>query len=230
MLKFCIFDIDGTLAPVGKPVNFDNLEKIKLIESKGVKIGLCSGKPIYYQCGFARMMGLNEPILIGDVGGTVQLGIDLPPKETYIMPYDGKVKENLIRIKAELEEKYGDELWFEPTAVGVTPFPRSQKGFMHVREYIAENPELFIGTTVYEYFDSFDIMPKEIHKGVGVGFACKLLGVNKEETAAVGDGINDYTMLGFANESFGINFKDKSIAKHNVSSLSEALDIILSLI
>jgi len=230
MIKLIIFDIDGTLAPIGGPMDPQDLARIKAMEEKGVNIAICSGKTIYYQCGFARMMGLKSPILIGDVGGHVQIGYDLPPKKSYIMPYPDETKKNLEKAKRELEEKYPDAFWFEPTMVGLTPFPKNRMGFSLFRRYYLEHRDLFVGTKLYEYGDAIDVMPQEVDKGTGVRFALKLAGVKKEETASVGDGINDYAMFGETAESFGINIPDKTKAKHNVGSLKEALDIIETLI
>ena len=78
MIRLAVFDLDGTLAPLGKPVAPETVALLHQLENTGVRIALCSGKPTYYLCGFARQLGLADPILVGENGAVIQLGVDLP--------------------------------------------------------------------------------------------------------------------------------------------------------
>ena len=66
MISYVVFDLDGTLAKIGKAVTPEDLALIREIEARGVGIAISSGKPTYYLCGFARQMGLTDPYLIGE--------------------------------------------------------------------------------------------------------------------------------------------------------------------
>jgi len=57
MHKVLVFDLDGTLAPISKGKTSKDIEKLKRLEKEGYKIGICSGKPTYYLCGF--IVGLS---------------------------------------------------------------------------------------------------------------------------------------------------------------------------
>ena len=46
MIKMAAFDIDGTLAEVGRPIKDEDVVLLKEIEEKGVKIVISSGKSI----------------------------------------------------------------------------------------------------------------------------------------------------------------------------------------
>lgn len=81
MYKLIVFDLDGTLAPHGKGMLPENLEKLKALEQKNVRIAICSGKPTYYLCGFMRQIGLEKPILVGENGAVIQFGVALPPRD-----------------------------------------------------------------------------------------------------------------------------------------------------
>ena len=85
-IKLLVFDLDDTIAETGKEVLPEYVEIMKKIENAGICIAICSGKPTYYLCGFMRQIGLREPILIGENGGVVQFGVDLPPEKYYILP------------------------------------------------------------------------------------------------------------------------------------------------
>ncbi|MBQ3002547.1 MAG: HAD hydrolase family protein, partial [Clostridia bacterium] len=51
MHKVLVFDLDGTLAELGKGITQENIQKLFQLESMGYRIAVCSGKPTYYLCG-----------------------------------------------------------------------------------------------------------------------------------------------------------------------------------
>ena len=71
MHKLLVFDLDGTLAPVGKPMADDTLGLLRSLEKAGYRIAVCSGKPTYYLCGLLRQAGLDAPVLIGENGAVL---------------------------------------------------------------------------------------------------------------------------------------------------------------
>ena len=44
MMKLIVFDLDGTLAALGKGIEPKNLEQLKALEDAGARIAICSGK------------------------------------------------------------------------------------------------------------------------------------------------------------------------------------------
>ena len=82
-----IFDLDSTLAPLGKGIGGKELEVLQNLEMMGVRIALCSGKTCDYLCGFLRQVGLKNPIMIGENGAVIRFGVDLPPKQYYRVPF-----------------------------------------------------------------------------------------------------------------------------------------------
>ena len=74
MIRLAVFDLDGTLAPYDGFTTPENAAKLKTIEQKGVKICLCSGKPVFYGCAFARQLALDDPVLVGENGSEIQFG------------------------------------------------------------------------------------------------------------------------------------------------------------
>ena len=85
MKKFYVFDLDGTLAPIGRRASEECVKMLSMLESDERAICICSGKPTFYLCGFARQLGLRKPILIGENGASFQYGVDLPPEISLIV-------------------------------------------------------------------------------------------------------------------------------------------------
>ena len=80
---------------------------------------------------------------------------------------------------------------------------------------------------VYRHCDSFDITPDGITKKNGLGHLGVLLGIRKEETIAVGDGVNDYPMFEYAGLAIGVNVKDAQRVDQNFPNAHEALTFLL---
>ncbi|MBO7342204.1 MAG: HAD hydrolase family protein, partial [Clostridia bacterium] len=74
MHKLLVFDLDGTLAPLGKGASAPTKQALGALERAGYRICVCSGKPLYYLCGFVRQLDLADPVLVGENGGALQFG------------------------------------------------------------------------------------------------------------------------------------------------------------
>ena len=207
---------------MGKGILEKDIEILKKIEENGIKIAICSGKPTYYLCGFMRQVGLKCPILIGENGAVVQFGVDLPPKQFYILPYSEEAKQTICFLKEKIDERLPD-MWYQPNLVGLTPFPKTEAEFEIISELIAENQDLVRDVVIYRHGDSFDILPKGIDKKAGLQYLGELLTIAPHEVAAIGDGINDYPMFEYAGLAIGINVKDSEKVDKNCKTLTEVL-------
>lgn len=227
MIKLVVFDLDDTLAPVGRGIAEHDLKLLKELEDMGVRIVLSSGKPTYYLCGLLRQLGLKHPIMIGENGIVIQFGVDLPPKKYYVLPYPEAAARSLVFLKEAIQEKLPG-MWFQPNEVALTPFPTKEEEFRIINEIIEKNKERIEGITVYQHGDSFDFVPEGMNKGTGLLYLADLLGISMEETAAVGDGISDYAMFENAGFSVGIRLSQPEKAVICVNSITEALNTLLS--
>ncbi len=98
MIKLIVSDLDGTLACTAySAITADALKTLKEIESCGVKIAVCSGKPTYYLCGYLRQCDWKASIMIGENGSVIQFGITVPLEFYHVMPYSDDAK-NLLRF------------------------------------------------------------------------------------------------------------------------------------
>ena len=226
MIRLIVFDLDGTLAALGRGIEPENLGMLRALEDAGVRIAICSGKPTYYLCGFMRQVGLKAPVLVGENGAVIQFGVDLPPKDYFVAPYSEAAKRS-IRLLREKIEKAVPGMWYQPNEVGLTPFPRNDAEFAAVQDVIDALKDEIRDVIVYRHCDSFDITPEGITKKSGLERLGALLGIAPEETIAVGDGVNDYPMFAYAGHAVGVSVKDASKVDVNFTGIAEALKYLI---
>lgn len=229
MIKLMVFDLDNTLAKIGKGISIEDIILLRSIEKKGVRIAICSGKPTYYLCGFMRQVELKDPILIGENGAVIQFGVDLPPRDYRILPYSDAAKETIVYLKDAFNALLPG-LWYQPNLTGLTPFPSSQEEFDIIAGCMDRNQSQIHDVTVYRHVDSFDITPNGIDKFAGLAYLGELTGISREETVAVGDGVNDYPMFAYAGHAVGVCVADETKVHRNFTSSTEALRYLLELL
>jgi hypothetical protein len=229
MIKLIAFDLDGTLAKVGRGILPEDTEQLRRLEERGFIIAISSGKPTYYLCGFMRQVGLKKPILMGENGAAIQFGVELPPKQYYILPYHEDAINELKQMKEDILTLCNSNVWLQPNLVGLTVFPQIKEQFDIIRDYLKRNEAVRRNTLAYEHIDSFDITPKGINKAEGIKYLCRLLDISPEEVAAVGDGDNDIPMFEVAKYSIGIGTKEHIKTDIRFDTISEALKLLMNI-
>lgn len=225
-MKLVVFDLDGTLAPIGQPMRDRTLAGLRELEARGCRIALCSGKPVYYLCGFLRQAGLSSPILLGENGAAMQIGIDLPPQVHSVLPYSQAARDSIRLIRAELERRLPN-LWYQPNQVGLTPFFSTQAENEAIGRCLEELADRISDVDIYPQVDCYDVTPKGISKAEGIRALGKYLGIPLAEMVAVGDGINDYPMFSVAGFSIGIHLKNPEAVDLNVPDIDAAMEYLL---
>ncbi len=229
MGKVVVFDLDGTLAEVGRPATSCVQDLLYQLQ-KVARIVVCSGKPVYYLCGFCRQLGLVQPIMIGENGAEVCIGYDLPPTTHIQVNLTDEVKRRLNALRDFIRVQLGDKVWFQPNSVAVTPFPRDDETFAKLDRLVATNPPLLQGIVAYRQSDCYDFSPKGVDKAAGVQKVLDILGESVDDLFVVGDGVNDYCMLDMTANSYGINLAEPSHARYNFQSTDQAIASILDAI
>lgn len=224
--KLFVFDLDGTLAKIGGPVEEATLAALRELENRGHRIALCSGKPMFYLCGLLRQLQLKAPILLGENGAVMQIGIDLPPKEHYILPYPDSAKEALWQLQRRLEREM-PWLWYQPNQVELTPFFREPEDGDRIAAILDRCRDQLTGVDIYRHIDCYDFIPKGISKAAGIRALGDYLGLTGTDMVAVGDGVNDYPMFAYAAASVGICLTDPTAVTCNVASIGEAMAYLL---
>lgn len=227
MIKLMVFDLDGTLADLSTGIQPRNVARLRALEDRGMRIAICSGKPTYYLCGLMRQVELRAPVLVGENGAVIQFGVDLPPRAYHVAPYSDAARRS-IRLLREAFEAAVPGLWFQPNEVGLTPFPRNDAEFDTLQGCIDALAPQLEDLIVYRHCDSYDITPSCITKRSGLARLGALLGIAPEETAAVGDGVNDYPMFEYAGLSVGVNVQDAGRVDRNFGTPDEALEFLMA--
>ena len=225
MYRLIVFDLDGTLAALGRGIAPEDVRMLRRLEEMGARIAICSGKPTYYLCGLMRQAELRAPVLVGENGAVIQFGVDLPPKEYYAAPYSAAAKRSIRLLRDEIEREVPG-MWYQPNEVGLTPFPRNETEFDAVQRVIDRLALEIQDVIVYRHSDSYDITPEGITKKTGLARLGGLLGIPAEETACVGDGVNDYPMFEYGGLAVGVNVKDEAKVNRNFASISDALSFL----
>lgn len=227
MHAYTVFDLDGTVAPIGKKASEKTARLMRRLEKEGRTVILCSGKPTYYLVGFCRQLGLKDPILIGETGAAICFGISLPPQRRYDYPFPAEKRAAIAELKKRIDKAAGEEIWYQPNEIALTPFFKTEDCKKKIAEVIAQSDELLCGIHVYPQCDCFDVLPEEISKKNGIEFLAQILGAKLEQILALGDGINDVPMLEYADFSIGIGRKEWDVCDLCFEKIEEALTYIL---
>ncbi len=222
MIRLAAFDLDGTLAEIGLGIEKKDYRLLVELERLGTRIAVVSGKPAFYLCGFMRQVNLDEPILLGENGGVIEFGTDVPPRRFYTLPCSDKAASAIALLRSEFTKAIPD-LWYQPNMIGLTPFPKSASEFDIIQKILDSNREKLDDVDVYRHVDSFDITPKGINKHSGLEMLAGILGIGSDEIAAIGNGVNDYPMFEYAGLSLGVKLPDPEKVTYHFDNIHSAL-------
>lgn len=226
-MKLYVFDLDNTLAPVGKPAPPGLVRALLTLERAGAAVALCSGKPTYYLCAIARQFGLASPILIGENGAAIQLGVELPPEKEYAIGIPEVAKAAMKRIRRYIDSRYGDEVWYQPNEHVLTCFPRKPELFAPINAYLSREWIKNAGLKFYAQPDCFDIVPESIDKGAGIRLLCGKLGFSLRETTVFGDSCNDLPMFRAAGRAVAVSGFSPPEAHMRFANAGDAVQWVL---
>ncbi len=230
MHRFLVFDLDDTLAAVGKPVLAEDVALLHQLQAHGRQIVLCSGKPVYYLCGLCRQLGLPDAILIGETGAVIQGGSALPPR-FHIKNNVGPQSLAQMALVREALEPYASRLWYQPNEVALTPFPRDPEMFDILEEITRRLTPSLTALDIYRQVDCIDFIPKGTSKMSGLQALARELGASSNDFLVIGDGENDVPMFQYADFSICIHHPGCQVAhlaSKEFATLHEALKYLIS--
>lgn len=228
MKKVFAFDLDNTLAELGKKIPEHIVQKLRIIEDAGHFVAICSGKPVYYLCGMMRQAGLSRPVLVGENGAVIQFGVDLPPKRRYKTACAPDAVEAIQGLRRIIEQQAGFDVWFQPNEVCLTPFYSTAEEGAALEKLLREHGALIDAyLDCFKHCDSFDLTPKGVNKKSGLSCLSGILGIERERFIATGDGENDYPMFEYAKTAIGVRIKEEGVVDRNFDSIDDALEYLL---
>ena len=202
--KLLIFDIDGTLCDINKPINSELLHTLQKV-SKQHQVVLASGKPFGYIAGLIRQLDLNNCMAIGENGGTIMYGAAFPPKAYYQIEISQTVQELFFTIKKEYSKQFKQTIWFQPNDVNLTVFPLDINEIDKVHALSKQFKNNAIN--IYHHKDSVDFTAQGFDKGTAVDILLEKLEFSADDLYVFGDGSNDLPMLLKTENTFLINAK-----------------------
>lgn len=228
MHKCLVFDMDGTLAPIGGATPDECIKKLHKLEEKGYRIILCSGKSSDYLCGYMRQVELKDPVMISENGGTIYYGNELPPEKYIELSCTDKELEQINLISGMITKKFGEDTWQQPSRVIICVFSSKKYILDELQEFFDEQKDNMTELVIHRHPDCFDVLPKTINKKAGLLRYSREEGLDPKEFIAIGDSSNDTPMFEFADISISIGNAMKDATDLNFPDLSSVLDHILS--
>lgn len=199
--KLIALDMDGTLLNSKHEVSDENREWMFKALDEGVTVMLSTGRGVQNVYPYTDKLGLATPIVA--VNGS----------EVYRAPRDLLVRHTMdvesIRAMHAMAERYG--AWFWAYAVEGLFNKETWTGDLDTLSWLkfgfhTENDEhrgLILDwlreQDRYEITNShphnLEINPRGISKASGIAEICRLLGIGMSEVVAMGDSLNDMTMI-----------------------------------
>ena len=218
-IKMIFIDIDGTLCNTKNEVTEYTKNVLKNAKDKGIHIVLCSGRSNLSVCEVSKNVNASKYVIASN-GAFVYNYIDDidifgSTMKKDILEKMWNICVNEINWELIIESKkqiYIDKLDFREESDKYTKINsikdvnnsifqiviniESDKETSKIEQILSSEEEIWtpnygIGTrTAF-----FDINNKNIDKGIGIQHLIKNLGIKKEETIGIGDGINDFAMF-----------------------------------
>lgn len=241
--KLLAVDIDDTLVSKAREVSTVNKAAIAKAAEAGVKIVLSTGRGYYASSIVRKELNLNGYVI--NYGGAIIMDTEID-RPVYFAELENSVVQDILAAADELGVHchiyQGDEIIYEKPHIYADMYTDKLKLPSridpHIREKIWHNvPKVLILTEperverllpmLSERFDGVAAVSKSsagfiefnsigANKGTALARVCELLGIEREDTAAIGDNTLDYEMIQWAGLGAAVaNANDaiKSIAR-----------------
>lgn len=214
-----VFDIDGTICEIGKPVAPELANELKRLSSS-YKVAIASGKPFTYITGLCRQLELTSASVIGENGGAVSMDASFPPSGFRLAAVPSGHENDIEDIKAAYRKEFGSRIWIQLNHLNVTFYPVNPRDICSLHSFAPQFETDFI--KAYYHSDCLDFTPSHINKGEGLKTLLKETGFATDNTWVFGDGENDLEMFRTAGNSvcIGGNTKLKEAASHCVEDIA----------
>ena len=223
-IKAVALDLDGTLLDSNKKISQENRKILKLLESKGVKIIIVTGRTYISAKPYAEMLDMNSFVIAYNGAKVVnyrndEVVLELPLEERYArriieLAQDRDFHINLYQDNCWfVEELDRDETRHYSKMTGLTPVSKDFKSFEDYNmtkitiqdmansqefnefcKYIENSFKGEVYTAKSQNF-LFEVLNKNVNKGLILERVLKSYGISLDECVAFGDARNDLEML-----------------------------------
>lgn len=190
-VKALALDLDGTVFGDGE-LNLDEVVLLRMLQEKGVKVILCTGRNLHYVLGIARCLGTDGPVICEE--GTI-----VYDQSTHARMFNGELSDlNTLRenLKNWLptcvipKEAHHDK----EIILALDRNPRVDLD-LFVEEVKAVLEERKMNLVITRSDEMINIMPQGVDKGVGLSKALEILDIDQDNVIAVGDAPNDLPLI-----------------------------------
>lgn len=210
MIKLFITDLDGCISMPFVPPQWDVITELKELNERSKTeavippLTICTGRPMPYAEAVYQWLGMYKPFLFESGGGVY----DMSENRLHWHPTFDKERElELGAIKSYLKENYIDK--YPNTIPEFAKFTDSgiinqqpkviDEMYPGIKEYVEEHHPNF---EVHYTPVSINVISKSTNKGEGIKFLCKLLDLDLEEVAFIGDTGGDRPGLEIVGKAF----------------------------
>ena len=213
--KLIALDIDGTLLNSSNQITYNVKEAIKKSKEKGVKVVLCTGRPLKGVEDFLEELNLKEE---GDYvttfnGALVQDAYTGKPISHLTLDYNDLCDLYNLSLKIGSRSHFYDTktVYLTGAHLNVTTLDKVPKDIGMSKFMMIDHPEILdesIKKIPEEYYEKYtivrstpfflEILNKNANKGAGINLLSQRLGIKQDEVICVGDAGNDKHMIEYA--------------------------------
>lgn len=258
--KLIVTDLDDTLLRDDQTISERSIQTIKRAMGKGITVAVATGRMYPSAIPYARALGLKGPILccqgaqIADIETGRTLSITGIPKELarealafaetrglYIQYYT--TEEYFFEKTCEQSEYYrrmagvqgralgrkcSEALDFDPIKLLCIAEPaRIRQAYADARDAFGGRLEIAISKANY-----LELTHPDANKGGAVKTLAAMLGIGQEQVMAVGDALNDLSMIRFAGLGVAVANGDETVkagadavtASNNEDGVAKAIE------
>jgi len=227
MIKLFITDLDGCISMPFIPPKWDVITEIKRLNelSKSDEtippMTICTGRPMPYAEAVYQWLGMYKPFLFESGGGVYDMNNNkLHWHPTFDEDRERELGELKFHLKTNFIEKYPNTIpefakYTDSGIINQTPDVIHEM-YPVIKEYV----DLKYPNFEVHYTDvSINVISKSTNKGEGIKFLCRLLELDLEEVAFIGDTGGDRPGL----EIVGMPFAPKNAMK-SAKEVSDVMD------
>jgi len=235
-IKVLFLDIDGTIAGESNKVNPEVIEAIKKVQSRGIKVGLATGRMYCSAHRFHDEIGADLPIISYN-GAWIQNPVT--GEMISHRPLDHEVALELLDYlrshEVEIHVYFNDQLYVDKVTEKTDSYIERSGIIVNVvddlRNLLSQSPTKLLALSpnpslIRSLLDDLkqryhnrnlyltqsnptylEATSAHVHKGDAIKYVTeKILGLSSQQVMAIGDNFNDYTMIEYA--QIGVAMED----------------------